>query len=463
MDAMIRVGLRELAYGNLGSTVFHADRMDHADYAFLLERYPKILSLAVEARRKGISAREVFFALSDIPVIKSGPIADVWRTTIGTKPWQEVIRSIDGRVEMAAAVESMLARLVDENRDNEPDEDDPDQQDDPVDEDTEIEDAELVPGVPSEGEAEEAAAVVRLMGCLKGGLDEDSPQKLIDDVLAIATRIDMHGFDAMLGWASRIIRGASRRTKGGTSEMTGYSTNRWSDRTIPQEQLAVARGDLEALVRFAEGGLTERSYESWKPMGKGPVVLLRDETGSMAHSKNRTDSSMAKHKQALSFEVVLADSFNKDGRDLITVAWGRNKTREHVWGDPAYDLKDHLLSFLSAMMTNLYTALDRGLEIVQDYVDGADILVVSDGLISDAEAITSSDYLQHKLDLFRDAGGRVWVVLIGGNLDPSTWNEALPFADAIVSLDDLQAGNTDLAAVLDGMAARTTSKKRLIE
>jgi hypothetical protein len=461
MDAMVRVGLRELAYGNLDSTVFHADRMDHADYAFLLEGYPRILSLAVKARQKGISAREVFFALSDLPIIKSGPIADVWRVTLSTKPWQETIRSIDSRTEMAAAMESMLAHLVDENRDEEPaPEDDPDQSDPSS--TAEEDDGKAVAGVPSEDEAEEAAAIVRLLGCLKGGLDEDDPQRLIDDVTAIATKIDMHGFDAMLGWASRIVRGASRRTAGGTSEMTGYSTNRWSDRTIPQEQLAVARGDLEAMVRFAENGLIERSYESWKPMGKGPVVLLRDETGSMSHGA-RMDSSMKKHKEALSFEVVLADTFNKDGRDLITVAWGNRRTRKHVWGDPSYDLKNHLLSFLSAMDTKIYDALEQGLDIVRDYVDGADLLVVSDGQISDVAAVTGSESLQGRLEEFRDAGGRVWVVLIGGKLKPDTWNEALPFADAIVSLDDLQAGNTDLAAVLDGMAARVTSKKRMVE
>lgn len=454
-----RGGIGGMTWSSLESSSFAVDRWDQFDFEFLLSSYPRIHDKARRARGKGIDAREIFFALSGKPVTASGPMADSWRAVLSVPAWQKAIAGARDKLDRAAALDSMLDSLIkkaDGDHDQMPE----------ADTESPTADVEIVEGVPTSQDAEDAerikALVAILAGSGAGGIDADTPQKVLDDALMLASHLDIDAFHKLLGFCMRTVRGASRRTRPGRDEMTGYSFSGWSEEVVPQDQLAVARGDLEALVRLAEETLTKRSYDGDRAMGKGPVVLLRDESTSMSWDA-RMKVTMGPHKRALALEVALAQAFNKDGRDLVTIAWGTESLREHVWGDASYSLKDHLLAFLNASGTHIRPSLVRGLEIADDYVDGADILIVTDGELFDAYEVQADSDLQETLVSYRERGGRVWVVLVGAEEARDSWSKALPFADAIISLDDLADGSADLRAVIAGMANRSKpGSKRVV-
>jgi len=306
----------------------------------------------------------------------------------------------------------------------------------------------------SDEDAEEATAIALLAGSLSGKLDIDNPQRLNDEILMLAGQIDMKLFASILGGCSRVVRGVSRKTHGGTEEMTGYALSGWSDKVVAQDQLAVANGELQALVKVAENALSIKKHDSDRPLGKGPVVVLRDETYSMMYGGG------VRHKQALAFEVALADVFNKDGRDLVTVAWGVSKTRTHTWGDPDDSLKDHLTSFLGAGATKPYRGLIRGLDVADEYVGGTDILIVTDGRIDkdNVTKIQNDAYIQGRFEQFRASGGRVWAVVVG-EADSDTWKQALPFADGVVSIANISSDEGAILDVVSGMADRDYRSK----
>lgn len=449
----IRGGIGGVTWGSLEGSVFDVDRWDSADFEFLLSTYPRIRDKAVRARESGVDAREVYFALAGKSVTGKGPVAESWQAVLRSPAWRAAVSGAKERLDRAAALNSMLDSLLrkDDDARRESGEEDGDDREGVV----------ALDGVPGEGDAEkagQAAAVVRVL--VGGGIGGEgkSPQETLDDALLIASRLDIGAFHKLLGFCCRVVRGASRRTRPGRDEMTGYGFSGWSESVVPQDQLAVARGDLDALARLAEGTLTRRKYSGYRAMGKGPVILLRDETGSMEWDvAGGFERTMGKHKQALALEVVLAQAFNKDKRDLVTVAWGMDELREHTWGDPACDLKDHLLSFLRAGDTRIFCGLRRGLELAGEYVDGADILIVTDGGLSDTRRVRGDEALQEELAAYRERGGRIWVVIIGKGTRPEGWRKALPFADAIVSLSDLADGSADLEKVIAGMADRSRS------
>lgn len=446
-----------MAYSSIAGSSFSVDKWHLFDWEFMLRTYSGVKDLAIEARDKGLDAREIFFALSGRKVAGSGPAADVWREMLDTQAWKSAITEASkGRNEMAASLMSLIRAALGKDSMGQQDAGD---NGNPDGDDEEVMATLPAEAIPSEDEAEMAQTMAMLVGVLAGHIDRSNPQSTIDQVMNLATKLDIKTFSSMLGHIGRVVRGASRRTQGGTEEMTGYGPSAWTDKVVAPDMLGVADGDLGTMVRFAESQLTIREYNSHREMGKGPVILLRDESASMAYNAEGTESDMGRHKAALSFEVALANSFNRDGRDLITIAWGGSKLREHTWGDPSCSLKDHLFSFLDANTTRPVTALHRALDIANEYVPGADILIVTDGQVAD----TRSEQLDKRLESFRDDGGRVWAVVVGTQGDTSTWKKLLGWCtDAITGLDDLATGSENLDAVIAGMANRSTGGKREI-
>lgn len=443
---------------------FDVGKWDRFDWEFILENYPKIQNAAVRMRDRGVDAREAFFALSGKEVTGTGPLANAWRAALKTDAWRKAIKECSTKQDKAIWLQSMLAKMEQDLDVKDTQEasftrtdasgNEQDLADLPV-----ITDEDKVAQVIEESgeDAEEATAIALLAGSLSGNLDIDVPQEFNDQILMLAGNLDMELFASLLGGCSRVVRGVSRRTHGGTEEMTGYGLSGWCDKVVAQDQMAVARGDLQAMVKLAEDELSVKKYDSNLPLGKGPVVVLRDETASMKYGGG------TRHKQALAFEVALAQVFNDDGRDLVTVAWGVAETRTHVWGDEDYDLGRHLSSFLFAGATRPYQGLLRGMKVANEYVDGTDILIITDGRIDsdDVRKIQHDGHIQSKFEEFRASGGRIWAVIVGGD-GADTWKQALPFADGVVSIGDISTSESAILDVVAGMADRDygSSKNR---
>lgn len=294
---------------------------------------------------------------------------------------------------------------------------------------------------------EEIKAEAVLVGTL-GAYMTGSPSERFEKALELTDQFDVKEFVGFLGWAKHVIGGERRRTRGGSEEMTGYGSGPWSDRVVPHQMLAVAEGELGALASLADNSLTRRRFDADRPSGRGPVVLMRDESGSMGPEY---DPPYARHKTALSFELSLAEAFNREGRDLISLAWSSRGTRLHVYGEEG--LREHLTSFLNGG-TDIRGPMEEAVDTAGRYALDADILIVTDGHL-----FMSSSSCRTLLDIvepFRGKGGRVWAVSLG------VGDERLAWTDGYVCLDELEPG-ARLGDILRGMTRdeQSARKRRL--
>jgi hypothetical protein len=443
MSEVIRGGLSGIAHGSLKGSYFDVGEWDLYDWEMLLAQHPQLIDLTRKARAFGVDARDVFMAVSGKDVVGDDPIAESWRSLLKTPSWKSAIGKAKTELNRYAFIKHMLeGMLVGPASSNDPFVGILNQAGE-GDEGDEVGDGQIEKlfVIPSAGQAEEAAMFVAFLDSIRSDLDGDKRER-VDEAMALASLIDLREFSSILGFCSRIVRGASRKSDDASQEMTGYEHNGWSDKVVPHDMLAVAEGETHALIRLAENQLTVRTYHGERAMGKGPVILLRDETFSMTQYE--------RHRQALSLEIALAQAMNKDGRDLISIAWGGNMTRTHIWGSDG--LSDHLSSFISGNFTALGLSLHKALKAADEYVSGADILILTDGHVHDSETMKNDSDLQESLNEYNDHGGRVWAVVIG-DLDRDLWAESLPVCDGVISSKDLLASD-DLGKMLESIAHR---------
>ena len=270
-----------------------------------------------------------------------------------------------------------------------------------------------------------------------GGFLHGGPPQIFEQALELSEQVNLKDFAKVLGFTKKVVGGAAREIRAGTEEFTGYRPGPLSDKTLPKELLALARHDRQALTRLVDNALPYREFHSERPLGKGPVVVLRDESGSMGGGDLRE-----RHQRALAFEVALAKVFNEESRDLISIRWGSFPVAPFVYGGDG-DLSAHLRSFLHHGSTEIVPAIVQGIAATEKYVDGADLLVITDGEFRQGQA----EQLPALLAPFRARGGRVWAVLIGTHGVNADW------ADGAVEVDQL--GTDDrMASILEGMTRR---------
>lgn len=279
---------------------------------------------------------------------------------------------------------------------------------------------------------------------------EGAPPKRFNEAMRMSERFNLREFAAILGFVKSSVHGAARSSKGGSDEMTGYESGGLNDRVLPTQMIKLARGDKQTLIAMAEETLTRRVYRSSRPAGKGPVILLRDESDSMAGADLQT-----RHLRAQLFELALASVFNKEGRDLVCVRWSSKVAIPFVHGEPG--LANHLSGFLCGG-TNHALALQRGVEIAQQYVDGADILMLTDAMVP--AIAPGQKQMEAGLAGFRASGGRVWAVVFDVK-DPELARSRMAWCDGCVAIDKLGI-NPLVGHMLGEIAKSSGSGKRNI-
>lgn len=90
----------------------------------------------------------------------------------------------------------------------------------------------------------------------------------------------------------KMVRGEWRKSPRGKTEMVGYATHALQPEHMAGfEFAAVLSGDdtlqLDWLRRALDGGIRHRQYAGQERQGRGPLVLVRDESGSMLLSPMR--------------------------------------------------------------------------------------------------------------------------------------------------------------------------------
>lgn len=325
--------------------------------------------------------------------------------------------------------------------------------------------------MPSLSDLRDKNSTDEILGSFAGTEDANAVEKrrLVEDFhKARGTR----NFAKFLGFAQAVVGAATREVQGAHGHTVGYSRGRYDGRVTSQEKVLLAKGDLMALSRFADGKLRKKVTKSNIPMGNGDVYLLRDESSSMtdnsaralAQTKGYDLSRMTpkeqeewqkflrlpdKDTQAQNLEIALAYHFKRTGRALTSVAWNAHTTRVYEYGKPG--LANHLNSYLSGG-TDLIHVLNRTFDLMEEkHSDQDDILIVTDGEVADSPSLNTD--LMDRVNQFKKRGGRIWAVLIG-----NTQSGKLGFCDGVLPITSLTNSQKELALVVRKMAINRAHK-----
>ena len=281
---------------------------------------------------------------------------------------------------------------------------------------------------------------VKAVEALKPYFDRGNSEEILRQIEPILETLDLSLISQYLGFVENSARGAKRHNRGITGEFTKYRNSGWSQRLHPMDSTLVASGDIRGVAKLAQRNLRRREMDSKRAMGRGPVLVLRDESQSMTWNFGIDQS---RHEHALALEISLAHTFNRENRDLVSIAWNDSLTREYVYG--VDDFSQHINDYLGGS-TDLTRVMRKAMETLEDYVDGADILIITDGEFGQ----------QHETDKirnFKHKDGRIWLILIGEESPKEKFEELkenIPFADGIVHVKDIMdVGKMD--EIIEGM------------
>jgi uncharacterized protein with von Willebrand factor type A (vWA) domain len=184
----------------------------------------------------------------------------------------------------------------------------------------------------------------------------------------------------MLGWARRVTRAAWRQSLHARTEMVGYRAGALNMAHMAPSEWVAYLSDSPALRadwerRAAENAVLHRHFEGRQQQGRGPMIVVRDESGSMAG---------APHAMSVAVEWALLDIARRDDRPFWSIPFaGPNRYR--VWQAPdtpdPQGLADHLGRFFGGA-TEPFGPLREALQLIEDTDKArkADILIISDGV-----------------------------------------------------------------------------------
>jgi len=250
---------------------------------------------------------------------------------------------------------------------------------------------------------------------------------------------DLQDFAETLGWAKRVARAEWRKSPKGRTQMVGYKTQGLNLGKMASSEWAAMLSPAPAvktdwLARAADGAIRHRHYEGDEKQGRGPVVVVIDESGSMGGPSIQA---------AKCLEWALLEICRRDSRPFYAIPFaGRNQF--HVWtapdkADPQGTLQ-HIKHFYSGG-TEVYAPLTAGLDLIEDGDLEADVILITDANFGDP----TGEFIQALAEAKARRPIRIETVLIGAN-----GQQAAKFSDRITSVVNLM---TDRDALVDVISA----------
>jgi len=213
-------------------------------------------------------------------------------------------------------------------------------------------------GTPSDGEAAETKAQV-------AKALQDAPK--LRDLFELAGRM-------------RLIarRVQAEKVRHGAGELANVETGADVARMLPSEAMMMVDSDLEALwlKSYAERGLLQYQLQDKDPAGKGPVVVLVDDSGSMGGRPECWAKALA---------VALMDLARDQGRSFALGTFSSSMGVKIVETDAdRLDIPATLRALTPFIGggTNWSAPLAWGLEVIEGERDlrEADVILITDGL-----------------------------------------------------------------------------------
>lgn len=277
--------------------------------------------------------------------------------------------------------------------------------------------------------ADEAATFVRGFSLAAGNAGQAvAPETARLAMNTLRANPNLKNLADLLGWARQMVRGEWRKSPRARTELVGYKTHALHlEHMAGHEWAAVLSGDetLDAdwLRRAVDGGIAHRQYGGREQKGRGPLIVVRDESGSM---------SGAPHAMAVALEWALLEIAQRDNRPFYSIPFS-GRGQYDVWdaaGADAQSLAEHLSHFYNGG-TEPYKPLINACEIVNQVSNEdqrADVLIITDGLFGDPP-----------LEFFEEVKrarehGPFKVALVSVGTDNP---HAHTFADPVIHVDDL--------------------------
>lgn len=229
----------------------------------------------------------------------------------------------------------------------------------------------------------------------------------------------------------------ARRITGGREEVVDVELGNDVELLLPSEKMLLMDPltELEFMRRFQEASLLQYEQRGSEEAGYGPLIVCRDESGSMSGQRNIWAAALS---------LALIAIARKEKRDSAVIAYASSGQQE-VWQfahnelfDPArvVDMASHFFSG----GTDATPALKKAVKITESMTfNKADLVLISDGQDN------YQDDDARLRDTLRERGVRIHGLMIGDS--PSEYQREM--CDTLVSAYDLAGSN----AATDALAA----------
>ena len=248
----------------------------------------------------------------------------------------------------------------------------------------------------------------------------------------------------MLGYLKKAV--VDKRTVkdlGNTGEISEFRRGKLNIGTMaPQEVVRMVAPERSPIkIDFNKRAFNNniqnvlRESERPAPKGKGPLIIIRDESGSM----HGTDDELAK-----GIEWALLEIAQKEKRAFYSIPFA-GYGQHHTWTPPKKIDPKNVIEHFSHNYgggTEPYSPLIEALKIIKKSELKSDILIITDGYFGTPPA----GLMEKILEMKSEFPLKIFTVLIG------TENEmAKQFSDKVIKVNDLWNDKYEIAKIIAGI------------
>ncbi|MCE3203410.1 vWA domain-containing protein [Paenibacillus sonchi] len=207
-------------------------------------------------------------------------------------------------------------------------------------------------------------------------------------------------------WAGRLKMIAQKKQRSKAQQATnrsGVTMGNAPEHLLPAELMLLSHPStrLDTLRRYAEGQLLQYELKGQEQLGKGPIVLCLDQSGSMSSQDTRSKG----------FTLALMSIARKQRRDFALIPFSGSASKPLIYERGKITVQDmiNLAEMFRGGGTNFESPLNQASKVIQNSrFNKADVVFVTDG-----EATVSAEFMDKWQELKTKREIRVLSILLG--------------------------------------------------